>query len=52
MYDGEGNDVRFIYCAMAIAQILDLWDCIDKQATTEFLLSCLTYEGGFGLQPG
>jgi prenyltransferase beta subunit len=50
--DGEGSDVRFVYCAIAIANILDIWEVVDKEITTHFILSCLTYEGGFGLQPG
>ncbi len=52
VYDGEGTDIRFVYCAMAIAHILNLWHVVDKDKTTLFILSCLTYEGGFGLQPG
>lgn len=49
--DGE-VDTRFVFCACAIASILDLWHCIDIPNATEFLKQCKTYEAAFGLVPG
>jgi geranylgeranyl transferase type-1 subunit beta len=52
-YQGEGEtDLRYMYCACAIASVLNLWDFIDKQLIIKYIMQCLTYEGGFGLNPG
>jgi geranylgeranyl transferase type-1 subunit beta len=52
-YRGESeNDLRFVYCACSIASILNLWDYLSKSLIIQFILSCQSYEGGFGLQPG
>jgi prenyltransferase beta subunit len=51
-YHGESeNDLRFVYCACAIASILNLWRYLSKPSIMQFIISCQTYEGGFGLQP-
>jgi geranylgeranyl transferase type-1 subunit beta len=49
---GTEADVRFVYCACAIASILELWSCIDIDRAINYILQCRTYEGGFGLRPG
>lgn len=51
LHEGEA-DVRFIYCACAIAHMLDLWEAVDVPRATAYVVRCLTYEGGFGLSPG
>jgi geranylgeranyl transferase type-1 subunit beta len=51
-YHGESeNDLRFVYCACATASILNLWRYLSKPLIMQFIISCQTYEGGFGLQP-
>lgn len=43
---------RGAYCAISVAKLLDIdsTELFDK--TPEWLLSCQTYEGGFGAAPG
>jgi len=48
---GAEPDVRFVYCACAICSLLDMWDVIDKPSAVSYIISCMTYEGGFGLRP-
>lgn len=48
----EESDMRFVYCACAVAHVLDLWSCIDICKTLSYIRSCITYEGGFALHPG
>lgn len=46
-------DVRFTFCVMALCELLDLWeefaDKFDFSRLFQYLTSCQTYEGGFGL---
>lgn len=52
-YQGEAeHDMRFVYCACAISAVLNLWDYISVPKILDFIKSCQTYEGGFGLHPG
>jgi len=46
------RDVRFSYCAIAIAYMLNDWDILDLDRAVAFLLSCQHYEGAFGQEPG
>ena len=51
-YASEGeNDMRYLYCACAIASILDIWDCVDQSKVGIYVQDCITYEGGIALQP-
>ena len=50
-FEASENDMRFVYCACAIAHILDDWSGIDKDAIVMFILSSLSYEGCFGQGP-
>ena len=46
----EGQrDVRFSFCAVAISEILSLRR---DHELAQFVLSCQSYDGGFGLSPG
>ena len=51
----EGNaeaDIRFAYCAVAINALLETPPKFDCEKLKDFLLSCLSYEGGFSMVPG
>jgi geranylgeranyl transferase type-1 subunit beta len=45
------NDVRFLYSACSISYILNDWSALDKNAASQFLATCLTFEGAFGQNP-
>ena len=45
-------DVRFLYCACAVSALLDDWSGVNKKAAVQYILSCVTYEGGTSLVPG
>lgn len=44
--------MRFLYCACAIATLLNDWSGVDIARATEYVLRCITYEGGIALIPG
>lgn len=44
-------DIRFTYSACAVLYILNDWSGIDRNKIIEYAESCLTYDGGFGLNP-
>ncbi|CAM4803790.1 unnamed protein product [Rotaria magnacalcarata] len=46
------SDLRFVYCACVVAFILNDWSGINKDACTNFILQCQTYEYAFGQVPG
>ncbi|GAA99528.1 uncharacterized protein L969DRAFT_47466 [Mixia osmundae IAM 14324] len=46
------RDVRFSYCACAIATLLDDWSCIDRDSLVHYLLRCRGFDGAFGQVPG
>ena len=45
------NDIRFSYCAFAIAAMTGKWDAFDVTAALRFVQSCQNYDGGFGQGP-
>lgn len=49
--DGE-IDSRATYCALAILRCLNIQDAILLENVADWILSCQTYEGGFGSVPG
>ncbi|EFP87995.1 uncharacterized protein PGTG_13799 [Puccinia graminis f. sp. tritici CRL 75-36-700-3] len=51
--DSHDEDVRFVYCAVAILAIVrvDPSTVIDVDSTERFLKSCRRYEGGYGQAP-
>ncbi|KAF4351242.1 hypothetical protein G4B88_019344 [Cannabis sativa] len=52
IHTGAERDLRFIYCAAAICSLLKNWSGMDKEKAKEYILSCQSYDGGFGLIPG
>lgn len=49
--DGE-IDSRASYCALAIMRLLNIQDEVLLERVADWLISCQTYEGGFGSLPG
>jgi len=49
--DGE-VDIRGVYCALSVAALTNVITPEMLSNTEKWLLSCQTYEGGFGGQPG
>ncbi|KAL8247693.1 hypothetical protein R6Q59_008909 [Mikania micrantha] len=52
IHTGAETDLRFVYCAAVISSLLDNWSGIDKEKAKNYILSCQSYDGGFGLIPG
>lgn len=52
MHDDGEIDSRATYCALAILRCLNIHDVILLENVAEWILSCQTYEGGFGSVPG
>jgi hypothetical protein len=48
----EACDMRFLYCACAISQMLNDWSGVNRDRAADYIWSCLSYEGGFALTPG
>jgi geranylgeranyl transferase type-1 subunit beta len=49
--NGSENDVRFVYCAIAICSLLNDFSHINIEKSLEYIKSCFTYEGAFSLVP-
>ena len=49
--DGE-VDIRGVYCALSVARLVNIYTPELFHRTTEWVLRCQTYEGGFGGAPG
>lgn len=45
------KDVRFSYCAFAIAYILDDWSLMDQDRAIQYMLECQHYEAAFAQEP-
>ena len=50
-FEASENDMRFVYCACAVAYMIDDWSGVDKDATVKFISSSISHEGGFGQGP-
>ena len=50
--DPSESDMRFLFCACAVSQLLDDWAAVDKDQAVDYVLACITYEGGIALVPG
>eukprot|EP00762_Andalucia_godoyi_P004639 ANDGO_03539.mRNA.1 Geranylgeranyl transferase type-1 subunit beta len=48
---GSETDVRFVYCACAIADMLGDWRFVNVDAAVGFLRRCHRYDGGFAQAP-
>jgi len=44
-------DIRPLYCAFSICNMLDDWSGIDVKAAISYIQSCRTYEGGYSQSP-
>ena len=49
--DGE-VDIRGVYCALSVARLTNIYSPELFDNTSQWVLSCQTYEGGFGGAPG
>nr|AAP50511.1 geranylgeranyltransferase type I beta subunit [Catharanthus roseus] len=52
IHSGAETDLRFVYCAAAICFMFGNWGGMDRAKAKEYILSCQSYDGGFGLIPG
>ncbi|KAJ7623256.1 terpenoid cyclases/protein prenyltransferase alpha-alpha toroid [Roridomyces roridus] len=49
---GQGDiDLRTLYCAFSICDMLGDWSGVDVARALQFIRSCRTYEGGYGQAP-
>lgn len=51
-YEHGESDLRFVYCSLAICNILNDLSSIDVDTTIKFISNCLNYDGAFGQNPG
>ncbi|XP_022890159.1 geranylgeranyl transferase type-1 subunit beta isoform X2 [Olea europaea var. sylvestris] len=49
---GAETDLRFVFCAAAICSLLKNWSGMDREKAKNYIISCQSYDGGFGLIPG
>lgn len=52
MHVGGESDTRAAYCALCIAQLLNILDDDLRKGVADWLIKCQTYEGGFAGAPG
>jgi len=45
------NDMRFVYCAVAICLMLNDFSCINVQSILNFIRSSISHDGGIGQAP-
>ncbi len=48
----EEDDMRFVYCACAISDILGDWSGVDKDLTVKFITDCQAFDGAIGIRRG
>jgi geranylgeranyl transferase type-1 subunit beta len=46
------SDMRFVFCACAISELLGDWSGFDKELTLKYILDSQAYDGAFGMGPG
>eukprot|EP00937_MAST-01D_sp_MAST-1D-sp2_P004434 g4434.t1 len=51
-HGGSESDLRFVFCAAAVAFLLDDWSGVDRARARGFVRACQAYDGGLGLVPG
>lgn len=52
MHDDGEVDIRASYCAVSVASILNILDDVLTKDLDKYIVSCQTYEGGLGGEPG
>lgn len=45
-------DTRFSFCSLASLALLDRLDAISVPNAATFVISCMNFDGGFGVVPG
>ncbi|VDM15048.1 unnamed protein product [Wuchereria bancrofti] len=48
---GTENDMRFVYCAIAICYILNDFSAINMKSVLKFIQRCVNFDGGIGQAP-
>ena len=48
---GSEKDVRFLYGACIVCELLQDWSGLDQERAVQFLAACQRYDGGFGESP-
>ncbi|KAI0694847.1 terpenoid cyclases/Protein prenyltransferase [Earliella scabrosa] len=48
---GGDSDLRMLYCAFVISNLLDDWSGIDLDRAIAYINRCYSYEGGYGQTP-
>lgn len=51
-YEHGESDLRFVYCSLAICNILNDSSSINVNNALKFILNCYNYDGAFGQNPG
>jgi len=51
-YEHGESDLRFVYCSLAICNILNDSSSINVNNAIKFISNCLNYDGAFGQNPG
>ncbi|OCH90435.1 terpenoid cyclases/Protein prenyltransferase [Obba rivulosa] len=49
--DGGEADLRSVYCAFALSNMLDDWSGVDVDRAVSYIQRCSSYEGGYGQTP-
>ncbi|VVC91523.1 unnamed protein product [Leptidea sinapis] len=52
LHKGGEQDIRGAYCAISVAKLTNIYTDLLFDKTTEWIVSCQTYEGGFSGCPG
>ncbi|XP_041969085.1 protein farnesyltransferase subunit beta [Aricia agestis] len=52
LHKGGEQDIRGVYCALSVAKLTNTYTDSLFDKTAEWVVSCQTYEGGFGGCPG
>ncbi|WVQ85531.1 hypothetical protein IAT38_007697 [Cryptococcus sp. DSM 104549] len=50
--EGFQSDARMVYCACAVASMIDDFGGVDAEGVRRFVGRCRTWEGGYASQPG
>ncbi|GAB5355442.1 hypothetical protein AAMO2058_000205900 [Amorphochlora amoebiformis] len=48
----EEDDMRFMYCACAISDMLGDWSGVNKEKATQYIIDAQAFDGGIGLRVG
>lgn len=51
-YDSCESDLRFVYCSLAVCNILNDLSNVNVNSAVKFISNCFNYDGAFGQKPG